>query len=82
MRGFNAKNLSKANELLTKSINTFDSGLKEFGKAMDSITKELSNDVEQSREKSHREERKNQDNLKKIYGNSKVKLWSDKPFKL
>ncbi len=77
MRGFNAENLSKADKIITKSINALDSGLKEFGKSMDTITKELSNDIEESNAKSHRESKKNQDNLKKIYGDSKVKLWND-----
>ena len=82
MRGFNAENLAKTNEIFTKSINTFDSGLKEFGKSMDSITRELSSDVEQSNTKSQSESKKNQENLKELFGDSKVKLWDDKPFKL
>ena len=80
--GFISENLSKVDKMITKSVNALDSGLKQFGDSMDSITKELSNDVEQSSAKSHRESKKNQDNLKKIYGDSKVKLWSDRPFKL
>ncbi len=63
--------------MITKSINVLDSGLKEFGKSMDYITKELSSDIEQSNAKSHSESEKNKENLKKIYGDSKVKLWND-----
>ena len=80
--GFTSENLSKADKMITKSVNALDSGLKKFGDSMDSITKELSSDVEQSKSKSHREERKNQENLQKLFGNSKAKLWSDKTFKL
>ena len=75
MRGITSENI-------TKTINAFDNGMKEFGKSMDSITKELSNEHEQSNAKSQLESKKNQENLKKIFGDSKVKLWNDKPFKL
>ena len=84
MRGFNAENLAKTNEIITKSVNAFDSGLKEFGKSMDTITGELSNDVKQFKERANERQQRDKENIKKIYGDSKVKLWSDntKDFKL
>ena len=71
MRGFNAENLAKTNEIFTKSINTFDNGMKEFGKSMDSITRELSNDAKQSSENSRIREQRDKENVEKLWGNKK-----------
>ncbi len=70
-RGFNAENLSKADKIITKSINALDSGLKEFGKSCDTITGELSNEVEQSNKNSRLREQRDKENVEKLWGNKK-----------
>ena len=74
LKKINLKNLDSGLESFGKFMDSFSKGIDEFGKSMDAMTKELGGD--QSNRKS--EEKKNQDNLKKIFGNSDVKIWSDK----
>jgi len=45
---------------------------------MDSMTKELGADIEKSDRRGKERERRNKENLKKIWGNSNTKIWSDK----
>ncbi len=71
LKEINQKNLDKV-------MDSFSKGMNEFGKSMDAVTKELGQDVTKSNRKSKLESSKNQDNLKKIFGDSKPKLWSDK----
>jgi len=80
--------LSKILALITienvdKSIITFNKGVQEFSKNMDSITKEFSGDISKSRKKGRSESKKNQKNIEKLFGSSKsnVKIWSDKKSK-
>jgi len=63
---------------LTKSLDSFNKGVQEFGKNMDSIMSEMSSDIHSSQEQQKKESKKNQDNLEKIFGTSDVKIWSDK----
>ena len=78
------KILSKILEIVTpeninKTMNVFNKGVQDFGKCMDSMTREFSSDVHSSKEHKERESRKNQKNIEKLWGNSnKVKIWSDK----
>lgn len=53
--------------------------MSDFGKSMDSITKELSIDIQKSNNFAEEREKINKKNLDKIYGNSNhTKIWSDK----
>jgi len=53
---------------MEKSIDVFNKGLQDFSKSMDSITKELSNDVSKSNDFAAKQEAKNKANLEKIWG--------------
>jgi len=80
--------LSKILALITpenvgKSIDTFNKGVQDFSKSMDSITKEFSGDISKSKKRGRSESKKNQKNIEKLFGSSKsnVKIWSDKKSK-
>lgn len=81
------KIISKVLQLITpenvgKSVDTFNKMVQDFGKSMDSVTKELSSEVSSSKEHRERESLKNQKNIEKIFGKkSDVKIWSDKKIK-
>jgi len=53
---------------VTKGIDTFNKTIQDFGDSMDSMTRELSSDIEKSSKESEARERKNQENLDKIWG--------------
>ena len=53
---------------INKGINTFNKVMQDFGDSMDSITKELSLDIEKSNRASKVREKKNRENLEKIWG--------------
>jgi len=78
LKKINLKNLDLALESLGRGMDSFSKIIDEFGKSMDSMTKELSSDFKESDERKIFEEKKNKENLKKIFGNSNVKIWSDK----
>jgi len=53
---------------VTKGIDAFNKTIQDFGDSMDSMTRELSSDIEKSSKESEARERKNQENLDKIWG--------------
>jgi hypothetical protein len=55
-------------ENIGKSLDVFNKGLQDFGKSMDSITKELSDDVSKSNNNAAKREEVNKKNLDKIWG--------------
>ncbi len=63
------KKINKKN--IDKSINTFNKAVQAFGGSMDSITKELTSDIEKSNKDSKIREKKNKENLEKIWGKRK-----------
>jgi len=73
----NMKNIDKALVSFGKGMDAFSKIIDEFGKSMDSMTKELSADIKESDERQITTAKKNQDNIKKLFGNSKIKIWSD-----
>ncbi len=62
---------------LNKVLDVFSNGMNQFSKSMNEVTKELGQDVAESNRKQESESNKNQENLDKIFGNSKPKIWSD-----
>ena len=56
-----------------KGMSVFNKAVKDFGGSMDSMTKEMSSDVEKSNKKSKSEAKKNQRNIDKLWGKSKPK---------
>jgi hypothetical protein len=74
----NSRNLGYAIQTFDKGMDIFNKTLNDFGKSMDSMTKELSQDVAKSEKRGRSESKKNQKNIQKLLGSSKsVKIWSD-----
>jgi hypothetical protein len=53
---------------INKGIETFNKIIQNFGDSMDTMTRELSSDIEKSNRESKVRERKNKENLEKIWG--------------
>ncbi len=51
-----------------KGIDGFNKAVHDFGNSMGSLTKEMSKDIEKSNKESESRERKNKENLDKIWG--------------
>jgi len=75
----NSKNLGYALDTFDKGMDIFNKSVQDFGKSMDSMTKELSQDIEKSEKRRGNELKKNQENIKKLFGSykSNVKIWDD-----
>jgi hypothetical protein len=56
---------------IDQGINTFNKIIQAFGNSMDKITGELSSDIEKSNRDSEAREKRNQENLDKIWGKKK-----------
>ncbi|MGY5144419.1 MAG: hypothetical protein ACW9XH_08055 [Candidatus Nitrosopumilus sp. bin_32a] len=53
---------------INKGIDLFNKTVQDFGKSMDTMTRELSEDIEKSNKESEAREKKNKENLDKIWG--------------
>jgi len=53
---------------IEQGINTFNKAVQDFGDSMDKIAGELSSDVEKANSESKTREKKNRENLDKIWG--------------
>jgi hypothetical protein len=53
---------------INKGIETFNKIIQDFGDSMDTMTRELSSDIEKSNRESKVREKKNKENLEKIWG--------------
>ena len=53
---------------INKGIKTFNKIVQDFGDSMNTITRELSSDIEKSKKDSVAREQKNKENLDKIWG--------------
>ena len=51
-----------------QTINSFNKRVQDFGDSMDTITREMSNDIKKSHIESEVREKKNKENLDKIWG--------------
>jgi hypothetical protein len=56
---------------IDQGISTFNKIIQDFGNSMEKITGELSSDIEKSNRNSEAREKKNQENLDKIWGKKK-----------
>jgi hypothetical protein len=56
---------------IDSGIETFNKVIQDFGNSMDSLTREISADVEKSNREAEYRERKNKENLDKIWGKRK-----------
>jgi len=53
---------------INNGIETFNKAVQDFGDSMDTMTKEMSSDIEKSNRESKIREKKNKENLEKIWG--------------
>ena len=53
---------------INKGIETFNKIVQDFGDSMNTITRELSSDIEKSNRESKVREKKNKENIDKIWG--------------
>ncbi len=53
---------------INQGIDIFNNAVQDFGKSMDTITREMSSDIEKSNRESEAREKKNKENLDKIWG--------------
>ena len=68
-RGQIIKILEKINmKNVNQGIDIFNNAVQDFGKSMDTITREMSTDIEKSNRESEAREKKNKVNLDKIWG--------------
>ncbi len=56
---------------INEGIDTFNKTVQDFGNSMDSLTKEMSIDIEKSNKASEVREKQNKENLEKIWGKRK-----------
>ena len=56
---------------INHGIDTFNKIIQDFGNSMDTMTRELSSDIEKSNKASKVREKKNKENLDKIWGKRK-----------
>ena len=56
---------------ISKGIDTFNKAVQAFGDSMDTMTRELSSDIEKSNRASKDMEKKNKENPEKIWGKRK-----------
>ena len=56
---------------INNGIDIFNKAIQDFGQSMDTMTKEMSSDIEKSNKDSKIREKKNKENLEKIWGKRK-----------
>jgi len=56
---------------INNGIETFNKTVQNFGDSMDTMTKEMSSDVEKSNKEAEIREKKNKENLEKLWGKRK-----------
>ena len=56
---------------INHGIDVFNKAVQDFGDSMDTMTKEMSSDIEKSHKESETREKKNKENLDKIWGTKK-----------
>jgi len=71
LKKFNVKNINNAIEAFSKGMDTFNKAVQDFGDSMDTMTKEMSSDIQKSNRASEIREKKNKENLEKIWGTKK-----------
>ena len=54
-----------------QGIDIFNKAVQDFGNSMDTMTKEMSSDIKKSNRESEARERKNKENLDKLWGKRK-----------
>jgi len=56
---------------INQGIDTLNKVVQDFGNSMDTITKEMSSDIEKSNKEAEIREKKNKENLEKLWGKRK-----------
>ena len=71
LKKFNAKNINNTIEAFSRGTDTFNKAVQDFGDSMDTINKEFSSDIKKSNKEAIIREKKNKENLEKIWGTKK-----------
>ncbi len=71
LKKFNAKNINNTIDAFSKGADMFNKAVQDFGDSMDTMTKELSSDIEKSNRASKIREKKDRENLEKLWGKRK-----------
>ncbi len=71
LKKFNTKNINSTIEAFSKGMDTFNKTVQDFGNSMDTMSKELSSDIKKSNRESMIREKKNKENLEKLWGKRK-----------
>ena len=71
LKVFDLENLDKTMKSFDECMGHFNKAIQDFGNSIDKITGELSSDIEKSNRDSEAREKKNQENLDKIWGKKK-----------
>ena len=71
LKKFNAKNINSIIVAFSKGMDTFNKAVQDFGDSMDTMTREMSSDIEKSNRDAEIREIKNKKNLEKIWGKRK-----------
>jgi len=71
LKKINAKNINSTIEAFSKGMDTFNKAVQDFGDSMDTMSKEMSSDIEKSNRVAKIREKKNKENLEKIWGKKK-----------
>ena len=58
---------------INQGINTFNKAVQDFGDSMDKMTSELSSDIKKSNKEAEIREKKNKENLEKLWGEKKMR---------
>ena len=71
LKKINAENISNAIDALSRGTEQFNRAVQDFGDSMGTLDKEMSSDVERSNRESKIREKKNRENLERIWGKRK-----------
>ena len=71
LKKINMKNINKGMDAFNKGMDTFNKVVQDFSDSMNTLTKEMSSDIEKSNRESKIREKKNKENLEKIWGKRK-----------
>ena len=63
--------INSAIEAFSRGTDAFNKAVQDFGDSMDTMTKEMSSDIEESNRAAKIREKKNKENLEKIWGTKK-----------
>jgi len=71
LKKINMKNINKGIDVFSRGTEAFNKDVQDFGDSMDTMTKEMSSDIKKSNREAEIREKKNKENLEKLWGKRK-----------